>query len=38
VLIFDVSSPYKLKNILGNIIYVGLEESQQGIINKEKAK
>ena len=35
---FDLLEIMRFKNILGNIIYVGLEESQQGIINKEKAK
>lgn len=41
---FDLLEIMRLKNILGNIIYVGLEESQQRIIkrlesqNKEKRK
>ena len=33
---FDLLEIMRFKNILGNIIYVGLEESQQCIINKEK--
>ena len=35
---FDLLEIMRLKNILGNIIYVGLEESQKRIINKEKRK
>ncbi|MEE1025642.1 MAG: DUF5685 family protein [Acutalibacteraceae bacterium] len=35
---FDLLDIMRFKNILGNIIYVGLEDSQQQIINKEKNK
>lgn len=35
---FDLLDIQRFKNILGNIIYVGLEESQKCIINKEKTK
>jgi len=35
---FDLLEIMKLKNILGNIIYVGLEDSQLSVINKEKVK
>ena len=35
---FDLLDIQRFKNILGNIIYVGLEESQKCIINKEKVK
>ena len=33
---FDLLNIERFKNILGNIIYVGLEESQNLVINKEK--
>ena len=35
---FDLLEIMRFKNILGNIIYLGLEDSQQQIINKEKNK
>ena len=35
---FDLLDIMRFKNILGNIIYVGLEDSQQQIIDKEKNK
>lgn len=35
---FDLIDIMRLKNILGNIVYVGLEDSQLCIINKEKQK
>lgn len=35
---FDLLEIQRFKNILGNIVYVGLEESQKCIINKEKVK
>ena len=35
---FDLLDIQRFKNILGNIIYVGLEESQKTVLDKEKAK
>lgn len=35
---FDLLEIMRFKNILGNIVYVGLEESQKCVINKEKTK
>ena len=35
---FDLLDIQRFKNILGNIIYVGLEESQKCVLNKEKIK
>ena len=35
---FDLLNIERFKNILGNIIYVGLEESQKIVLDKEKTK
>lgn len=35
---FELLEIMRFKNILGNIVYVGLEESQKCVINKEKTK
>lgn len=35
---FELLDIWRLKNILGNIIYLGLEESQKQIFSKEKQK